>query len=566
MRLSIRSKIILPFFILLLFVGTVGTAVVSAQVTTATVAEFDGGLLRTSVLGNDALAVLEAERLAQLREAVDTEGVAEAISAGDRPGLTRLLLPIVSNAQPARLIVRALDRQGRLLLALPATAEAPVGYAGILAVQEALAGRADTRGDKYVFLATDGPGEAVYWAGPVRNEQREPVGAILLGESLAEIADSLRTSRASEVVFYDPAGRVLTSSLEPLPALRGEALERATGDRPVRFTETLGGHAYTFLVADWTMRDVRLGYFAVALNADAMQASLGQVRGLLAVIFVCAALFTLLLGSALARYITRPLDHLVTAMRAVSAGDLTQRTAVRSRDEIGYLARSFNTMTASLEEKTRALEETYFASMEALARAIDARDPSTFGHSTRVAAISLEIADAMGLPPAEREALRRGALLHDIGKIGVEDRVLRKPLPLNDDEWDAMRRHPAIGHAMIRDLRFLEPSLKAVLHHHERWDGGGYPEGLRAEGIPLMVRVLSVADSLDAMTSDRPYRRGLSVEAALRAITAAGGSEFEPAVVAALGSRKAAVAELLRKMGRRVQPGPEELAAMEKAG
>src|SRR5713226_802101 len=113
-------------------------------------------------------------------------------------------------------------------------------------------------------------------------------------------------------------------------------------------------------------------------------------------------------------------------MRAVSAGDLQHRAIVVSRDEIGYLARAFNEMTASLEEKTVALEETAFASIEALARAIDARDPSTFGHSTRVAAISLEIADAVQLSVRDREALRRAALLHDIGKIGVEDKVLRK--------------------------------------------------------------------------------------------------------------------------------------------
>src|SRR5256886_11254733 len=122
--------------------------------------------------------------------------------------------------------------------------------------------------------------------------------------------------------------------------------------------------------------------------------------------------------------------------------------------------------------------------MEALARAIDARDPTTFGHSARVSAVSLEIAEAMRLSAKDREALRRAALLHDIGKIGVEDKVLRKPGPLTDAEADDMREHPRIGYDMLKGLRFLQPSLPGVLYHHERWDGAGYPTGLAGAAIP----------------------------------------------------------------------------------
>jgi putative nucleotidyltransferase with HDIG domain len=269
-------------------------------------------------------------------------------------------------------------------------------------------------------------------------------------------------------------------------------------------------------------------------------------------VFTAAALLTLLVGTATASLLTRPIEGLVRSMRAVSAGNLRHRATVASKDEIGYLAQAFNEMTASLEEKTAALEETTFASMEALARAIDARDPNTFGHSARVAALSIEIADEMQVPVKEREALRRAALLHDIGKIGVEDRVLRKPGPLNQLETDEMREHTRIGYDMLKGLGFLRPSLPGILYHHERWDGNGYPTGLDGTSIPLPVRIITVADVFDALTSERPYRHGLSFEAAAAAIRNDAGLLFDPDVVSAFLTRRPAIEALLRKMGRTV--------------
>jgi len=288
----------------------------------------------------------------------------------------------------------------------------------------------------------------------------------------------------------------------------------------------------------------------VQANADGLQNTVTQVRLILTLVFTAAALLTLLVGGVTASLLTRPLDRLVRSMRIVSEGDLDHRARVKSRDEIGYLAKTFNEMTASLQEKTAALEETYFSSMETLARAIDARDPSTFGHSARVAAISMEIADAVQLTARDREALRRGALLHDIGKIGVEDKVLRKPGPLSDAESDDMREHPRIGYEMLKGLRFLEPSLPGVLHHHERWDGAGYPTGLVGSAIPLPVRILAVADVFDALTSDRPYRKRLGFVAATAAIRDDAGGQFDPEVVTAFLARRDAIVERLRTMGK----------------
>jgi putative nucleotidyltransferase with HDIG domain len=265
-------------------------------------------------------------------------------------------------------------------------------------------------------------------------------------------------------------------------------------------------------------------------------------------VFSGTALLVLVVGGLLARRITRPLEQLVSSM--VATGDFSHRGSSGRADEIGYLTSSFNEMTASLEAKTKALEATSFASVEALARAIDARDPYTYGHSARVARLSFEIAREMGLPSDQMSTLGRAALLHDIGKIGVEDRVLRKPGPLTKREVIAMRAHPVIGYEMLKGLHFLESSLSGIRHHHEHWDGTGYPDGLSGEDIPPAVRILTVADALDALTSDRPYRAAMSFSAAVATIEAGAGIQFDPLVIRALRSHSAAIAALLTVMSK----------------
>ncbi len=547
-RSSIREKIVLPFFVLLAFVGMVGTALITNRATTATVSTFEGSLIRASLLSNDHLAVLEAERLAQLRAAIDTQGISRALAAHDTDSLTRLLSPIQANAAPAQLTIRVLDTKGAELVTItpPGGAQRLQPIDDLIVVRTVLNGQTDTQGDKYVFPRLEPSGMMLYWVGPVRSDPETVVGAVLVGESLVEIADSIRDSRASELGFYDPAGSVLLSSLNGVPSLTSsELIQLRQG--PVRISRRINDHPYEFLVGNWRLRSASIGYLAVALRADAVEASVGQIRLLMVLIFAVAALMTLFFGRLVAQRITRPLEHLVRSTAAVSAGNLSHRAPVETDDEIGSLAESFNAMAASLQQKTDELEESYFASIESLARAIDARDPYTFGHSTRVAGISLEIAQAMGLNADDHKTLRRAALLHDIGKIGVEDRILRKPGPLTDEDWVAMKRHPLIGYRMLSGLNFLKPSLVGILHHHERWDGKGFPAGLAAGAIPVYIRILSLADTLDAMTSDRPYRAGLAFDAALVEIQKGSGTQFDPATVEALMKRASEVRTLLEE-------------------
>ena len=569
-RALLRYKIILPFVVLLLFIGVFGTTVVTGQAGDTAAAEFDSSLLRASLLANDHFAVLEADRLAQLRAATDTVGVADAVAAGDALTVSQLLSPIQANARPANIVLRVLNQQGQQLVTIPQPSTAgsatsnPMPYADQPSVRRALAGTGDSAGDRYVFLTAD-PTPTLYWVGPVRNGAAQVVGAILVGEPLSEIAQGIRSYRASELIFYDPQGQVLTSSLAKSPALPSNIESLVGQEQPVRIMAALSGHQYGVLFTDWTVCGALLGYLGVALPADSMEASLNQLKTVLILTFVLAALLTLLIGGVLANRISRPIEQLVASTHVVAAGDLSHRATVRGRDEIGYLARSFNDMTASLEAKTHALEESYFASMEALARALDARDTSTFGHSARVAAMSIELADAMDLAWPQREALRRAALLHDIGKIGVDDRILRKPGALSKREMAHVREHPLTGYDMLKGLPFLQDSLAAIRHHHERWDGTGYPDRLMGEAIPLVGRILSVADVFDAITSKRPYRTGESLEAAAQIIKDAAGTQFDPRVVMAFEKRAERIAELSRAVDR-MSGDPSQFIWLEDAG
>jgi len=205
------------------------------------------------------------------------------------------------------------------------------------------------------------------------------------------------------------------------------------------------------------------------------------------------------------------------------------------------------TQAGALEDALALRERTYDATLTALTSALDFRDNETGGHSDRVVAYMELLLEQMNIKGPELATLRRGALLHDVGKIGVPDNVLRKPTALSEGEWAIMKRHPEFGARIISGIPFLEDVARIVRHHHERWDGMGYPDGLKGDRIPLGARIFAVGDSFDAMTSDRPYRRGLLIDAAREEIRRCASSQFDPAVVTAFLSipvaRLAAIAD-----------------------
>jgi putative nucleotidyltransferase with HDIG domain len=211
---------------------------------------------------------------------------------------------------------------------------------------------------------------------------------------------------------------------------------------------------------------------------------------------------------------------------------------VYSRDELGRLTESFNEMTAlitaqrgEIAQYALDLEEAYISTVRVLAAAIDARDSYTLGHSTRVSRLSTLIGREIGLTMKELEELEMACLFHDVGKIKTPDAILRKDVCLNEAEQMEMMRHTEYGAQILSKAPSLHRFISPVRHHHEWFNGQGYPDGLSGEGIPLFAAIISVADSFDAMTSDRPYRRALSQEEAKRELLSFSGRQFNPVLI-----------------------------------
>jgi HD-GYP domain-containing protein (c-di-GMP phosphodiesterase class II) len=211
---------------------------------------------------------------------------------------------------------------------------------------------------------------------------------------------------------------------------------------------------------------------------------------------------------------------------------------VKSHNEIGDLADNFNVMSTAIELSIEQLKKAayennqlFINSIRMLAAAIDAKDPYTRGHSERVARYSIAIGKNLTLPDKEIRNLRISALLHDVGKIGIDDRILRKPGALNDDEFEVMKQHPAKGAAIMSGVAQLIDIIPGMKYHHEKWSGGGYPDGLQGEQIPMQARIVSIADTFDAMTTNRPYQKAMELVYVVEKIRSFGGTRFDPRVV-----------------------------------
>ena len=249
----------------------------------------------------------------------------------------------------------------------------------------------------------------------------------------------------------------------------------------------------------------------------------------------------LLLAGAVARSAARPIGELVRGVLDVARGRFGLQVQVSARNELGDLAYSFNHMSRELasydQENQRliaALERGYLDTIRSLAAAVDAKDPYTRGHAERVAALSVEIGRELGLPREQLQALEYGGILHDIGKIGIPDAILSKREPLTDEEMALVRGHSATGAEIVSEVEFLGDAVPAIRHHHERWDGGGYPSGLEAGEIPLVARIVNIADTWDACTSRRPYQAPMAPEAVVAILEGLRGAQTDPRVHDAL--------------------------------
>jgi HD-GYP domain-containing protein (c-di-GMP phosphodiesterase class II) len=283
-----------------------------------------------------------------------------------------------------------------------------------------------------------------------------------------------------------------------------------------------------------------LGVIAIQDESAAL-VSVTEMRRQIFFISLIAAICAVVIGVVFATRLTNPVRDLAAAAHRISTGDFSERIEVRSRTELGALGDSFNSMTDQIEhfigDLQRAAEENrqlFLGTVKGLAAAIDGKDPYTRGHSERVSRFSVAIANRMGMSPEEVEKIRISALLHDVGKIGIDDNILKKPAALTDDEFVLMKEHPQKGYKIMSQIPAMRDFLPGMYMHHEMINGAGYPQGLKGDEIPMMARIVSVADTFDAMTTDRPYSRALKFDEAVKLIKSYVGTRYDETVVAAL--------------------------------
>jgi HAMP domain-containing protein len=335
----------------------------------------------------------------------------------------------------------------------------------------------------------------------------------------------------------DASGNSLVNQVMALP-------QELRNTETVRFSEKEKNHAVEMIGTYSTFPEVNWAVIAErSLNEARSDAGMDDLnrQALAFVSFVVLA--AIALGYFFAVGISGPIRGLADSTRAISRGEFHQRSPVRGATEISELAENFNKMAGDIEEYIERLKEAaeenrelFIGSIRMLAAAIDEKDPYTRGHSGRVAKYSTLVGQELGLSPEALDTLRISALLHDVGKIGVEDRVLKKPGALTAEEFELMKQHTIKGANIMRPVSQLKDMLPGIELHHEHMDGRGYPYGLQGPQIPMMARIIGVADTLDAMTTNRPYQSAMDIDYALGRIKALKGTKFDEEVVNALES------------------------------
>jgi len=345
------------------------------------------------------------------------------------------------------------------------------------------------------------------------------------------------------VSVIDDDGTVVLSST---PSLRGESLSgsplvRDFLIRPLALTSTYTdplnpkvgqvlGSAAPVTSLDWGVILERPTSIAFAPVRVMQQRTL--------IVSALAGLIALGLGFILSRRLINPLQSLAHISSEISDGKLSVRSEVHGTDEIAQLGGNFNHMAESIESLVRKLkhalrqnQELFLETIRTLAAAIDAKDPYTKGHSERVSAYSMAIARHLGLGFDEIFHVRIAAILHDVGKLGIRDGILNKPGGLTDEEYEIMRRHPGIGAQIMAPISKLKSIIPGIRNHHETWDGNGYPDKLKGEQIPMVARIIGVADTFDAMTTNRPYQNAMSFTHVTEKMKSMAGTRFDPTVV-----------------------------------
>lgn len=506
-------------------------------------------LTRSAVgLSTDVQNLVHSYQQQLLKIAGGIQTLGELMPEGTDPILHPVQNEVIAGyaaADPDLLSVRMLNRTGQGATVQPTGLGPDVVSAMNRAASAALSGETHVGEFQYVSVANQ---PAIVLSVPVESEGRV-IGSVQALVSLRSIVDRLQDEARGELTAFvvDRRGRILMHS-DPFlnserPSMANHRIVQEFMKAPVRLTETyddlVEGKPVQML---GTVAPISGPDWGVVVQKDSARAFASVDRMISETVrwSAIALVLAVLVGIIFATGITRPLRTLAERAREIAAGRYAERVEIRSRNEIGELADHFNIMSGEVERAVDNLRKAanenhllFINSIRMLAAAIDAKDPYTRGHSERVAKYSTAIGKQMGLDEHGMKYLKISALLHDVGKIGIDDRILRKPGALTEEEFEVMKTHPEKGAAIMGGVPQLREAIPGMRHHHEKFAGGGYPDGLRGEAIPLQARIVTVADTFDAMTTNRPYQKAMDLTYVLEKIRSFAGTRFDPAVVAA---------------------------------
>jgi HAMP domain-containing protein len=547
-RIPLRFKITIPYLFLAM-VLSIGVGFLATKIIFDTIDErFTNQLYEAGKLASDYVKNEENRLLETLRALSHTQGVAEAVELGDGESLRDLTFGSVVNNQEEA--VEFLDTQGNLVLSMRhkkggKLEEYNFAKGGSVfnqwdIVKNVLAAKTDPMGDKFSAYIRAGWGDYFYVSGPIHDKNDRLVGVILVGKTLTTLVRQVRENTLAQVTIYSFGGQVLASTFtNPItldPTTEQAVLvnqDTSSYRRNVsRRDVSMGELNYGEILGPWEARQgLDMGVIGSALVKNVLVTASVPTRLEILLLITFTVFIILIVGFNLASLITQPLLTLVNASQEVAAGHLQVQVPDNSGDEIAVLAKSFNQMVQNMYRSKQDLVEAYDSTLEGWSKALELRDKETQGHTRRVTDLTVTLARKLGVDEDHIAHMRRGAMLHDIGKMGISDNILLKPGPLSDEEWVIMHKHPQYAFDILKDIEYLQPALEIPYNHHEWWDGTGYPCGLRGTQIPLGARLFAIIDTWDALRSDRPYHRRISEEEAMRLIRQEAGTHFDPELV-----------------------------------
>lgn len=505
---------------------------------------FVNQLIEAGKLSSEWTVREENRMLETLRYVMYTDGVLDALKAENAEKLRELIYPIAVNAGDT---VEILNTQGVAVVSLRHRIGGNVEdyefsrgdefFTTVPSVQKIAQGQADKSGDKYAEIVFIQREPYLFILGPLTDAQNKTIGVVAVGKPLSTIAQQIRLATLAQITLYTPTGQVLaTTALEdqPLASETTASILSQKDTSSYRRDITLSSIDHSEIVGSWQVRQRNdLGLIGVAFAKNFLvRVSQNTWVQLLASSIIALAV-VLLFGNLVSRQISNPILKLGQAAEQVAGGNLQIHVQPVGGKEVTSLTKRFNEMVAHLCQAQDNLVTAYDTTLEGWVTALDLRDHETSGHSRRVSELTVNLARRMNIAASELENIRRGALLHDMGKIAIPDQILLKPASLTPDEWKIMRQHPAFALGMLKDISFLRLAMDIPGYHHEKWDGSGYPNGLEGEAIPLAARLFAVIDAWDCLTSGRPYRASVSSEEACRIIESATGTHFDPQAVQA---------------------------------